>query len=67
MQHVLNLWRQQLGEVPESVWRRTELNVLILADTGLTALPAQIGKLYRLTTLDLGHNSLTSARTSSAT
>lgn len=48
MPHVLNLWRQQLGQVPESVWRRTELQVLILADNGLTDLPPEIGRLYRL-------------------
>ncbi|WP_307627477.1 leucine-rich repeat domain-containing protein [Streptomyces turgidiscabies] len=60
MPHVLNLWRRQLGQVPESVWRRTELQVLILADNGLTDLPPEIGRLHRLATLDLGHNHLTS-------
>ena len=55
----LNLWRQQLGHVPESVWRRTDLRILILADNGLTGLPPAIGDLRRLTTLDLGHNHLT--------
>jgi GNAT superfamily N-acetyltransferase len=57
---VLNLWRHQLGEVPESVWERTDLDVLILADNGLTHVPPEIGRLSRLTTLDLGHNRLTS-------
>ena len=60
MRHALNLWRQELGEVPESVWRQTELRVLILADNGLTALPPRIGQLHQLSTLDLGHNALTS-------
>jgi len=36
--HTLNPWRQQLGEVTESVWQDTELQVLILADNGLTDL-----------------------------
>jgi hypothetical protein len=47
MPHVLNLWRQQLGEVPDSVWRGTKLEVLILAGNGLTALPAETGRLHR--------------------
>jgi Leucine-rich repeat (LRR) protein len=58
--HVLNLWRQQLGKVPESVWQDTELQVLILADNGLTTSRPEIARLRRLTTLDLGHNHLTS-------
>ncbi|ANS67084.1 protein lap4 (protein scribble) (protein smell-impaired) [Streptomyces lincolnensis] len=57
--HELNLWRRQLGKVPAPVWRRTELQILILADNGLTDLPPDIGRLHRLTTLDLGHNHLT--------
>ncbi|WP_405525838.1 leucine-rich repeat domain-containing protein [Streptomyces canus] len=60
MPHLLNLWRQQLGKVPEYVWQHTELQVLILADNGLTDLPPEIGRMLRLTTLDLGHNHLTS-------
>jgi hypothetical protein len=60
MRHALNLWRQELGEVPDSVWQQTELRVLILADNGLTTLPPGLGRLHRLTTLDLGHNALTS-------
>lgn len=56
----LSLWRHRLGKVPESVWQRTELEVVILADNGLTDLPSRIGRLHRLTTLDLGHNELTS-------
>ncbi|WP_419669098.1 leucine-rich repeat domain-containing protein [Streptomyces sp. 2-1] len=55
---MLNLWRQQLGKVPESVWQDTELQVLILADNGLIDLPPEIGHLHRLATLDLGHNHL---------
>lgn len=57
--HVLNLWRQQLGEVPESVWDRTELQVLILADNGLTELSPGIGRLHRLIELRAQHNQLT--------
>ncbi|MFJ9871308.1 hypothetical protein [Streptomyces sp. NPDC101165] len=60
MPHTLTLWRQQMGKVPASVWQRTELQVLILADNGLTHLPTEIGELQQLTTLDLGHNHLRS-------
>jgi Leucine-rich repeat (LRR) protein len=56
---VRNLWRQDLGEVPESVWDLTGLRVLILADNGLTAISPSIGRLRLLRTLDLGHNALT--------
>jgi hypothetical protein len=27
----LNLWKQQLGEVPDYVWHRRELETLVLA------------------------------------
>ncbi|MGW7621610.1 leucine-rich repeat domain-containing protein [Streptomyces antimycoticus] len=60
VQTKLSLWRRQLGDVPESVWQHTELRILILADNGLTALSPKIGQLACLTTLDLGHNALTS-------
>ncbi|MFH8339712.1 leucine-rich repeat domain-containing protein [Streptomyces sp. AM6-12] len=46
--------------MPESVWERTGLQVLILADNGLTDLPDGIGRLRSLRTLDLGHNRLPS-------
>jgi Leucine-rich repeat (LRR) protein len=55
----LNLWKQQLGRVPEYVWERADLETLILADNGLWDLPAQIGRLRRLRMLDVGHNQLT--------
>ncbi|MFI2608249.1 GNAT family N-acetyltransferase [Kitasatospora sp. NPDC018619] len=55
----LDLWRRPLAEVPAEVWDRTELTVLILADTGIRELPSGIGRLTRLRTLDLGHNRLT--------
>src|SRR5689334_18412412 len=28
----LNLWKNRLGRVPESVWERTDLETLVLAD-----------------------------------
>lgn len=59
VEHVLNLWRHDLGEVPDSVWSRTDLEVLILADNALSTLSPGIGLLRRLHTLDLGHNALT--------
>jgi Leucine-rich repeat (LRR) protein len=56
----LNLWKQRLGVVPESVWDRVELETLLLADNGLSALSPKIGTLTKLRMLDLGHNELTS-------
>src|SRR4051794_344427 len=44
----LNLWKQQLGTVPESVWERTDLETLVLADNGLTDVSGRIGGLKRL-------------------
>ena len=55
----LNLWKQQLGTLPASLWDNTALETLILADNGLTELPEAIGALTSLRTLDLGHNRLT--------
>jgi Leucine-rich repeat (LRR) protein len=55
----LNLWKQQLGAVPESVWERTDLVTLVLADNGLIEVSSQIGRLDKLRMLDLGHNQLT--------
>ena len=55
----LNLWKQQLGTLPASLWDNTALETLILADNGLAELPEQIGALTSLRTLDLGHNLLT--------
>jgi hypothetical protein len=43
----LNLWKKQLGEVPESVWDRHDLESLVLADNGL------VGELPKLDKLDL--------------
>ncbi|MFG2909814.1 GNAT family N-acetyltransferase [Kitasatospora sp. NPDC048286] len=54
----LNLWRRPLDEVPAEVWDRTELTVLILAETGISELPPGIGRLTGLRTIDLGHNRL---------
>ena len=48
----LNLWKQRLGRVPESVWEQT-------ADNDLSEVSGQIGLLKRLRMLDLGHNQST--------
>jgi hypothetical protein len=56
----LNLWKQHLGEVPEYVWSRPELETLVLADNGLQTLSPRIGTLTNLRMLDLGHNKLVS-------
>lgn len=31
----LSLWKQQLGEVPDSVWTQYQIQTLVLADNGL--------------------------------
>ena len=41
----LNLWKQRLGRVPESVWKQVDLETLVLADNDLTEVPAKIGDL----------------------
>lgn len=63
----LNLWKKQLGAVPESVWDRHELESLVLADNGLVEISERVGELKRLRMLDLGHNALTACRRRSAT
>lgn len=55
----LNLWKKQLGRVPDWIWDRTDLETLVLADNGLAEVSARIGGLRRLRMLDLGHNQLT--------
>lgn len=67
MEPTLNYWRRPLDTVPDEVWRHPGLRVLILADTGLTSLPPEIGDLRQLRTLDLGHNRLTELPPNSAT
>ena len=56
----LNLWKQGLGHVPDSVWKQTDLETLVLADNGLTEVSEEIRRLKGLRMLDLGHNALTS-------
>src|SRR5277367_1620686 len=55
----LNLWKKQLGNVPDSVWQETEIVTLVLADNGLSEVSSQISSLKMLRMLDLGHNQLT--------
>src|SRR6185369_6160669 len=38
----LNLWKQQLGTLPASLWDNTALETLILADNALAELPEDI-------------------------
>src|SRR5208282_5344010 len=54
----LNLWKKRLGRVPDSVWDRTELETLVLADNELEEVSGRIGGLKLLRMLDLGHNRL---------
>jgi Leucine-rich repeat (LRR) protein len=56
---VLNLWKKDLGHVPDYVWERTDLEVLILADNALSEISERIRNLSSLRTLDLGHNQIT--------
>jgi Leucine-rich repeat (LRR) protein len=55
----LNLWKKRLRRVPDSVWEKTELETLVLADNGLREVSGHIGRLKKLRMLDLGHNQLT--------
>jgi Leucine-rich repeat (LRR) protein len=55
----LNLWKRRLGQVPECVWERGDLETLVLADNALESVSEKIGHLKRLRMLDLGHNQLT--------
>jgi Leucine-rich repeat (LRR) protein len=55
---VLNLWKKNLGAVPDEVWEHAGVTALILADNGLTEISERIGELQWLRTLDLGHNLL---------
>jgi Leucine-rich repeat (LRR) protein len=57
--HILNLWKKNLGAVPDEIWNDLEFTVLILADNALSAISSRIGELQHLRTLDLGHNQLT--------
>jgi Leucine-rich repeat (LRR) protein len=56
----LNLWKQNLGIVPEAVWERQDLETLVLADNGLREVSERLGGLRSLRMLDLGHNALAS-------
>src|SRR3974390_1197620 len=54
----INLWKKQLGTVPESVWEHENTETLVLADNGLREVSEKIGQLKKLRMLDLGHNQL---------
>lgn len=54
----LNLWKKRLGSVPDSVWSRINLEVLILADNDLHEISETIGSLKELRQLDLRGNPL---------
>jgi Leucine-rich repeat (LRR) protein len=54
----INLWKQGLTHVPDSVWEQTDAEVLILADNRLTEISPAIGGMRALRTLDLGHNEI---------
>lgn len=51
--HVLDLNRQEITELPESVGKLKMLRYLNLSGTGVRKLPSSIGKLYCLQTLKL--------------
>jgi Leucine-rich repeat (LRR) protein len=56
--HVLNLWKKNLGTLPDEIWNDATISVLILADNALQTISSRIGELQLLRTLDLGHNRL---------
>jgi hypothetical protein len=41
----LTLWKKRLARVPDSVWERTELETLVLADNELSEVSEPIGRL----------------------
>ena len=49
----LNLWKQHLGRVPESLWDRIEIETLILADNDLTEMSESIDRLQSFPRLGL--------------
>ena len=58
----LNLWKQRLGQVPDWVWERTNLETLVLADNDLCEISPSIGSLRALRILDFGRNQFVSRR-----
>jgi len=46
--HSLDLYSQGLGRVPKSVWQRSALETLNLADNKLTLLSEELGNLVNL-------------------
>jgi hypothetical protein len=58
----LNVWKHQLGYVPDAVWSRTELETVVLADNTLAELSERIGSLThpRMFGLRADGNQLTS-------
>src|ERR1051325_8338717 len=56
----INFLKQPLERISESLWQdNTDVEILILAETGITQVPEQIGCLKKLRVLDLGHNRIT--------
>ena len=51
---------EQLTEVPEWVWDRTELEFLCVSDNRLTGVSGKIARLTNLKALDIAHNAITS-------
>jgi hypothetical protein len=45
----LSLWKQGLGVVPDEVWRRIDLQTLVLADNRLTEISERVGDLSHIT------------------
>ena len=51
---------QQLAEVPDWVWDRTDLEFLCVSDNRLTGVSTRIANLTNLRTLDIAHNAIES-------
>ncbi|MDQ2100056.1 MAG: leucine-rich repeat domain-containing protein, partial [Tychonema bourrellyi B0820] len=55
----LNLWNNQITEIPEVVGKLSNLTELDLSNNQITEIPEVVGKLSNLTELYLSHNQIT--------
>jgi Leucine-rich repeat (LRR) protein len=56
LQSLLIINNQSLGDLPKNIGELSNLQALTVSNNALTSLPESMGKLHRLTLLDLSHN-----------